>query len=111
MLTTMFHRLTRRAAARPLVTRRDDELRETLNELRATGKHAVMVFAQDEMLYDAFAEAELLGELEQAPEFTIERVPVSDHTIRPGWAQRAVHEALDRALDEELQRAPTILAP
>jgi alpha/beta superfamily hydrolase len=111
MFTTMFRRLMRRGAAPPLVARRDDELRETLKELREAGKHAVMVFAQDEPLYDAFAEAGLLGELEQAPEFTIERVAVSDHTIRPGWAQRAVHEALDRALDEELKRAPTILAP
>jgi pimeloyl-ACP methyl ester carboxylesterase len=111
MLTTTFRRVMRRGAAPPLVARRDDELRETLNELRAAGKHAVMVFAQDEPLYDAFAEAGLLGELEQAPEFRIERVAVSDHTIRPGWAQRAVHAALDRALDEELERAPRILAP
>ena len=79
--------------------------------MRAVGKHAVMVFAHDEPLYDAFAEAGLLAEIERAPEFTIERVAVSDHTIRPVWAQQVVHAALDRALDEELQRVPTIVAP
>jgi pimeloyl-ACP methyl ester carboxylesterase len=111
VLTTMIRRLTRRGAAPPLLTRRADELRETLDELRAVEKHAVMVFAQDEPLYDAFVEAGLLAEIERAPEFTIERVAVSDHTIRPAWAQQVVHAALDRALDEELERAPTIVAP
>ncbi len=111
VLTTTIRRLTRRGAAPPLLARRADELRETLDELRAVNKHAVMVFAHDEPLYDAFTEAGLLAEIERASEFTIERVAVSDHTIRPVWAQQVVHAALDRALDEELERAPTIVAP
>jgi alpha/beta superfamily hydrolase len=111
VLTALIRRLTRRGPGPPLRPRRADELRETLEKLRAAGKHAVMVFADDEPLHDAFADAGLLPELERSPEFTIERVAVSDHTIRPGWAQQVVHEALDRALDEELQWAPTIVAP
>lgn len=110
-LTMAIRRLTRRGAARPRLVRWADELRETLQELRLADKHAVMVFGDDEPLYDALAEAGLLAEIEQAPEFTIERVAVIDHTIRPIWAQQVVHTALDRALDAELERVSAILAP
>lgn len=111
VLIKTIRRLTRRATVAPRLARWADELRETLQELRLANKHAVMVFGLDEPLYDALALGGLLPEIEQAPEFTIERVAVTDHTIRPIWAQEVVHTALDRALDAELERIPAILVP
>jgi alpha/beta superfamily hydrolase len=111
VLIRTIRRLTRRATPPPRLARWADELRETLHKLRVANKHAVFVFGLDEPLHDALAEAGLLAEIEQVPEFTLERVGVTDHTLRPIWAQQVVHAALDRALDAELARVPAIPAP
>jgi pimeloyl-ACP methyl ester carboxylesterase len=97
--------LPRRALTRWYARRRGrDELDRALDRLLDSDKHLYFFFSGNEPLYE---ELELEGRLEQLDRRAnvgLELIPDRDHTLRPFQAQRAAHQALDRALDEELRR-------
>jgi len=79
-----------------------DELADTLDRLRDTGKRLVFVFSEEEPFHE---ELERQGRLEQGdrwPNLEVDLIPGRDHTLRPLYSQRHAHDALDRALDREL---------
>jgi hypothetical protein len=45
------------------------------------------------------------------PGVTLERIPINDHGFRPVWAQRFVHEALDRGLERAINASHGVPAP
>lgn len=75
---------------------------DVLDRLRTSGKRALLLFADQEPLQQDLVLSGRIVMLEQWPNVTLEYVGVRDHTLRPLWSQRKVHEALDRALDREL---------
>jgi pimeloyl-ACP methyl ester carboxylesterase len=84
-----------------------DQLDLALDGLSAAGKQLAFMFSDNEPLHD---ELERQGRLERSgrwPNLQLERLPGADHTLRPVQAQRGAHDALDRALHRELQRART----
>jgi pimeloyl-ACP methyl ester carboxylesterase len=81
-----------------------DELDRALDALRDDGKHLQFMFSEREPLYE---ELELEGRMQQMdrwPNVGFDFIPGQDHLLRPLVSQRFAHEALDRALDEELRR-------
>ncbi len=72
-----------------------------LNALVASGKRVLLLFTEREPVYDELARLGRTERLSAAANVTIERIRVRDHTMRPGWAQRQGHAALDRALAGE----------
>jgi len=81
-----------------------DELDRALDRLRDTGKHLRFMFSGLEPLYE---ELELEGRMQRMdrwPNVGFDFIPGQDHLLRPLEAQRFAHEALDRALEEELRR-------
>jgi pimeloyl-ACP methyl ester carboxylesterase len=98
--------LPRRAVARWSAHRADDdELDRAFDRLRETGKRLQFIFSSNEPLYE---ELELDGRLERLarrwPNIGFDFIPGRDHTLRPFQSQRSANEALDRALEQELQR-------
>jgi hypothetical protein len=79
---------------------------DALERMRASGKRALMVFGEDEPLYADLELSGRLARLKRWPNFTVERVQVRDHTLRPLSSQRHAAQALDRALQRELELGP-----
>jgi len=105
-------RLARRLASRRASGRAGgDPLAEALDHLRDTDKHVLLAFCDGEAVDEELARDGYLERLERWPNVTLERFPGRDHTMRPTWMQRNVHDLLDRALDEELRRAPAVVQP
>ncbi|HLH66937.1 MAG TPA: hypothetical protein VKV27_14665 [Solirubrobacteraceae bacterium] len=73
-----------------------------LRRLVSCGRPATLVFSEGEPLADELAARGGLSALERSPNVVLERIPVRDHTLRPGSAQRAAQEAMDRALKDAL---------
>jgi pimeloyl-ACP methyl ester carboxylesterase len=97
--------IPRRAAARWSAQRAgEDELDWALDQLRDTGKHLQFIFSGNEPLYEELELDGRLKRLDRWPNIGLELIPGRDHTLRPFQSQRHAHEALDRALDRELQR-------
>lgn len=61
-----------------------------------------MMFAGGEPLESELSATGRIAALQATPTFTIERLAVHDHTLRPTRIQAQAHAALDRALDREL---------
>jgi len=72
-----------------------------IDELVASGCRIAWVFADREPLQAELTRTGRLDELLASPNVTLERIHVRDHTMRPLWAQRELHAALDRALTRE----------
>lgn len=92
------------ALARWRLRREIDELDLALDRLCATGKQLAFVFSGNEPLHE---ELKRQGRLEQErrwPNIALEELPGDDHTLRPSSSQHCAHDALDRALERELQR-------
>ena len=70
----------------------------SLESLLASGGKVMLLFSEREPLRDELVRTGTWNRLEAAENVTIERVTVRDHTMRPVWAQREAHEALDRAV-------------
>jgi pimeloyl-ACP methyl ester carboxylesterase len=79
---------------------------DALERMRASGKRVLMVFAEDEPLYADLELSGRLARLKRWPNVKVERVQVRDHTLRPLSSQRHAAEALDRALQRELELGP-----
>lgn len=79
--------------------------------LRDRGQHAMLLFSADEPLAEQFAREGRFATPERWPNVVMPADPLlregtsENHTLRPLWLQRAVHEHLDQALEGELQRS------
>jgi hypothetical protein len=82
------------------------EVDDALDQLHATGKGVLLMFSDHEPLQEELVRSGRMAGLEQWQNLTLEYIPVRDHTLRPNWAQRQAHDALDRALDRELGASP-----
>jgi pimeloyl-ACP methyl ester carboxylesterase len=67
--------------------------------LRERGVRTLLLLGYREALEETLTAAGRIDQREPYPGVTLERIPVADHTFRPVWAQRFVHEALDRWLE------------
>ncbi|MBV9466480.1 MAG: hypothetical protein JO206_08770 [Solirubrobacterales bacterium] len=80
-------------------------LDQALDQLHATGKRALLLFADGEPLDDELRRSGRMARIERWSTVTVERIRVRDHTLRPNWAQAQFHEILDRALARERSSA------
>ena len=84
-----------------LVIRRADEMRGAIAGLRAMKARRLLVFCVDEPVLAEIKQLGLLAELVATPGVTYVQIPTNDHTLRPPWAQRDLHAALDRLIAAE----------
>lgn len=84
------------------------QLDRDLDRILSSGKRILLLFSEHEPLERELARAGQLQRLAEAPSVTLVRVHVRDHTMRPGWAQRQLHEALDRAVAQEVDPAAAV---
>ncbi len=87
-----------------------DEVDALLARMIASGKRMLLLFACNEPLDEELVRSGHRARLEQAETVTLERILVTDHTLRPNWAQHQAHEILDRAIRRE-QALSRIHAP
>ncbi|MGB9182849.1 MAG: hypothetical protein WCB67_02205 [Solirubrobacteraceae bacterium] len=66
-----------------------------------SGRRVLLLFSEREPVYEELLRSGRSQELSAAPNVSLERIPVRDHTLRPVWAQGELHAALDRALARE----------
>jgi len=76
----------------------------SFDSLRENGQTATLIFCDGEPLRDELAGGGLLTADSRWPNLAVELLPGRDHTFRPPWMHRYVHEAVDRALEQELAR-------
>jgi dienelactone hydrolase len=82
------------------------EMLAGITNLSATGSRLLWVFSDGEPLYDELTRSGFLDALAAGGAVSVERIHVRDHTLRPGWAQREAHRALDAALTAALAGDP-----
>ena len=66
----------------------------------------MLLFGEQEALYEEFARQGLLDQLDRWPNLRLERIPSRDQMFRAQWLQRHVHERVDEALEGMLARFP-----
>jgi hypothetical protein len=98
------HSLVANAIARWRARGESDALELALDHLRSTGKQIAFVFSEHEPLYQELERHGRVSNRERWPNVEFELLPGRDHTLRPAESQRRAHEALDRALERELER-------
>jgi alpha-beta hydrolase superfamily lysophospholipase len=108
LLSTVRQRLVQLATRQPAVPL-SDRVASQLCALRDTGKLVTFVFAEREPLEEELVGSSVMAQMHEWPTFTVERVAVHDHTLRPMWAQEQLYMALERALEREL-RAHRVVA-
>ena len=102
----------RAAIADGLPWRRSAERRQAaeaiaaFDRLRERGTEALLLFGEQEQLYQEFARQGLLDQLDRWPNLRLERIPSRDQMFRAQWLQRHVHERLDEALERVVARLP-----
>jgi dienelactone hydrolase len=79
-----------------------NEFDRSFDQLEAAGQRVLYLSSFHEPLRSELERSGRLAQLERRSNVTLEYIAVRDHTFRPIWAQRQVHEALDRALEWEL---------
>jgi hypothetical protein len=82
-----------------------------LDRLRRRNVAVVLAFSNDELLRTELEEQGLPARMRQWPNAAWVQLPGRDHTVRPIVAQVAVHELLDRALQDEVDRVVQVGAP
>jgi hypothetical protein len=95
-------RLWRRSAER----REGADVIAAFDRLHVRDTEALLLFGEQEPLYEQFARQGLLDQLDRWPNLRLERIPSRDHMFRAQWLQRHVHERLDEALERVLERLP-----
>jgi pimeloyl-ACP methyl ester carboxylesterase len=96
----------RRAAGRARARRRGgDQLDLALDSLRDSDQTVLLVFSEDEPLYDEMVRDGHVARRERWPNLKLRLIPGLDHTMREIHSQHAAHTEIDRAIDEELARA------
>jgi hypothetical protein len=98
-------RLAARALARARGQRPSDPVEPALDRLRSRNTGVMLLFSDGEPLAEELSDSGYLSRLELWPNVTLERVAGYAHPLRPLIAQRQAHQALDRALARELERA------
>ncbi|HEV7529993.1 MAG TPA: alpha/beta hydrolase [Solirubrobacteraceae bacterium] len=93
--------VARRAAQR----RGGDELDRALDQLRDAEQRIQLMFSSNEPLYEELRDEGRLDRLDRWPNVGVELIAGNVHTLRSADSQRSAHEALDRALEHQLQRA------
>lgn len=94
-----------RVSARVRARRRGgDELDLAFDALAERGTSVMLAFSEREPLHEEIRREGRLRRLERMPNVTLESLPGVYHGLRELPAQRAAHEALDRALARELDR-------
>ena len=76
------------------------------DQLRARSTEVLLLFGEQEALYQEFTRHGLLGQLDRWPNVRLERIPSRDQMFRAQWLQRHVHERVDAALERMLGRVP-----
>ena len=76
------------------------------DQLRERGTEVLLLFGEQEALYQEFARHGLLDQLGRWPNLRLERIPSRDQMFRAQWLQRHVHERVDEALRRILARLP-----
>ncbi len=78
--------------------------------LQERDQHALLLFTGREPLHRELAARGLLARMASWPniEIAIRGTSADTHTLTPLWLQRQVHELVDRALEQELARAPQL---
>jgi hypothetical protein len=76
------------------------------DRLRERGTDVLLLFGEQEALYEEFARQGLLHQLDRWPNLRLERIPSRDQMFRAHWLQRHVHERLDEALARIIFRLP-----
>jgi hypothetical protein len=96
-----------RSWSRRRLGRGADELDAALDSLERAGVELLAVFTAKEPLLEELERDGRLARMTQRPNIRLERIPgpLVSHTLEPLSLQRAVHEALDRALDRQLEAA------
>lgn len=74
------------------------------DRLRDAGKRIVFIFGEREPLLDELEREGQLARLDQWPNIEIKRVRGRYHSLEPISAQERVHDAVDRALEAELEQ-------
>jgi dienelactone hydrolase len=74
------------------------------DRLRERGTEALLLFGEQEPLYEEFARQGLLDQFDRWPNLRLERIPSRDQMFRAGWLQRHVHERVDEAIEGMLAR-------
>lgn len=74
-----------------------------LEALCSSSARARFLFSATEPLPLELQRSGAMARLEACPNVSIEYIAVPDHTLRPGWAQRLLHQALDGAVRAELR--------
>jgi hypothetical protein len=112
MLALAYHAslvLPRRAVAHRFAPRRGgDDVDRALDRLADTGKRVQFIFSGNEPLYEELELEGRLNMLDRWPNVGFDFIPGQDHTLRAPESQRCANEALDRALNDELQRVAEI---
>jgi pimeloyl-ACP methyl ester carboxylesterase len=98
-----------------IVTRdREPEISDALNAemalLSGRGVARLLLLSLGEPIAQDIIDAGLDTE-QPWPGVTLERIPINDHGFRPVWAQRFVHEALDRGLERAINASHGVPAP
>lgn len=78
------------------------QIDQLLDEWRASRKRALLLFAADEPLDKELSRSGRMKRIEDWPSVSVVRIAARDHSLRPNWAQRRAHDALDDALEREL---------
>jgi dienelactone hydrolase len=105
LLATPVRWLRRRSA--PAATP-ERELKALLDRVIASGKRVAFLFSVHEPVDAELRRSGDARRLAAAPGVSFTHIPVRDHTMRPVWAQREAHAALDAAVLGELHRARTV---
>ncbi len=95
----------RRLAGQRMAAPADDALQDALRRLQDTRKRSLFVFSGEEPLFEELEAGGAIERLVRWPLVELVRIPGHDHTLRPPAARRGAHEALDRGLELELERA------
>jgi hypothetical protein len=76
------------------------------DQLRERGTDVLLLFGEQEPLYEEFARQGVIDQLVRWPNLRLERIPSRDQMFRAQWVQRHVHERVDEALDGMLAGFP-----
>jgi alpha/beta superfamily hydrolase len=87
------------------------DLDTLLDALIESGRRALFLFSDNEPVEAELIRSGRAGRLSAAPAIAMKRIAVRDHTLRPLWAQREAHAALDAAIELELELMRSPPAP
>jgi len=82
----------------------------SLDLLRDRNVPMLLLLSYGEPVFEDFVEFGLIDRLAEWPNLRLERIDFYDHVVRPFWAQKRVHAAVDatlaRALAQDVARLP-----